>query len=93
MAHSNEITEVLHKIEAKLYPNYPGKGEGVYAARTKAEAAYCSKNPGLSKGKSGLPWHRRGGARHWKENLIQQGLQIQSNKDGESNPIRIAKSI
>ena len=38
MAVINEITEVLHKIEAKLYPNYLGKGEGAYIARTKAEA-------------------------------------------------------
>ena len=34
----NEINEVLHKIEAKLYPNYLGKGEGAYVARSKAEA-------------------------------------------------------
>jgi hypothetical protein len=34
----NEINEVLHKIEAKLYPNYWGKGEGAYVARSKAEA-------------------------------------------------------
>jgi hypothetical protein len=34
----NEVTEVLHKIEAKLYPNYLGKGEGAYVARSKAEA-------------------------------------------------------
>jgi hypothetical protein len=38
MAVINEINEVLHKIEAKLYPNYLGKGEGAYVARTKAEA-------------------------------------------------------
>ncbi|MDR2551673.1 MAG: DUF4469 domain-containing protein [Treponema sp.] len=38
MALINEITEVLHKIEAKLYPNYLGKGEGAYVARAKAEA-------------------------------------------------------
>jgi hypothetical protein len=38
MAVINEITEVLHKIEAKLYPNYLGKGEGAYVARAKAEA-------------------------------------------------------
>jgi hypothetical protein len=38
MAVINEITEVLHKIEAKLYPNYLGKGDGAYVARTKAEA-------------------------------------------------------
>jgi hypothetical protein len=34
----NEINEVLHKIEARLYPNYLGKGEGAYVARAKAEA-------------------------------------------------------
>jgi hypothetical protein len=38
MAIMNEINEVLHKIEAKLYPNYLGKGEGAYVARAKAEA-------------------------------------------------------
>jgi hypothetical protein len=38
MAVINEITEVLHKIEAKLYPNYLGKGDGAYVARAKAEA-------------------------------------------------------
>jgi hypothetical protein len=38
MAVINEVTEVLHKIEAKLYPNYLGKGEGSYVARAKAEA-------------------------------------------------------
>jgi hypothetical protein len=38
MAVINEITEVLHKIEAKLYPNYLGKGDGAYVTRAKAEA-------------------------------------------------------
>jgi hypothetical protein len=38
MAIINEVTEVLHKIEAWLYPNYLGKGEGAYIARAKAEA-------------------------------------------------------
>jgi hypothetical protein len=38
MAVINEIDEVLHKIEAKLYPNYLGKGEGAYVARSKPEA-------------------------------------------------------
>ena len=38
MAVINEINEVLHKIEAKLYPNYLGKGDGAYVARAKAEA-------------------------------------------------------
>jgi hypothetical protein len=38
MAVINEVTEVLHKIEAKLYPNYLGKGDGAYVARSKAEA-------------------------------------------------------
>ncbi|MDR2481882.1 MAG: DUF4469 domain-containing protein [Spirochaetaceae bacterium] len=37
MAIINDVTEVLHKIEAKLYPNYLGKGEGTYVARAKAE--------------------------------------------------------
>lgn len=37
MAIINEMDEVLHKVEAKLYPNYLGKG-GPYIARTKAEA-------------------------------------------------------
>jgi hypothetical protein len=31
MAVINEITEVLHKIKAKLYPNYLGKGDGAYS--------------------------------------------------------------
>ena len=38
MAVLNEVTEVLHKIEAKLYPNYLGKGDGAFVARAKAEA-------------------------------------------------------
>ncbi|MDR2516528.1 MAG: DUF4469 domain-containing protein [Spirochaetaceae bacterium] len=38
MAVINEVTEILHKIEAKLYPNYLGKGAGAYVARAKAEA-------------------------------------------------------
>ena len=38
MTQIDEINEVLHKIEAKLYPNYLGKGEGAYVARAKAEA-------------------------------------------------------
>ncbi|GHV92025.1 hypothetical protein AGMMS50268_25280 [Spirochaetia bacterium] len=38
MAIIEEINEVLHKIEAKLYPNYLGKGDGDYVARAKAEA-------------------------------------------------------
>ncbi|MDR0550762.1 MAG: hypothetical protein LBG72_01955 [Spirochaetaceae bacterium] len=38
MAVMNDVTEVLHKIEAKLYPNYLGKGGGAYVARSKAEA-------------------------------------------------------
>jgi hypothetical protein len=37
MAVMNDVTEVLHKIEAKLYPNYLGKGEGAYVARSKVE--------------------------------------------------------
>ena len=38
MTQIDEVNEVLHKIEAKLYPNYLGKGEGAYVARAKAEA-------------------------------------------------------
>ncbi|MDR2517300.1 MAG: DUF4469 domain-containing protein, partial [Spirochaetaceae bacterium] len=38
MAVINGISEVLHKIEAKLYPNYLGKGDGAYVARARAEA-------------------------------------------------------
>ncbi|MHC6203779.1 DUF4469 domain-containing protein [Breznakiellaceae bacterium SP9] len=38
MTNINELNETMHKIEAKLYPNYLGKGEGAYIARTKAEA-------------------------------------------------------
>jgi hypothetical protein len=38
MANINDFSETMHKIEAKLYPNYLGKGEGAYIARTKAEA-------------------------------------------------------
>ena len=38
MAIIEEINEVLHKIEAKLYPNYLRKGDGAYVARAKAEA-------------------------------------------------------
>ncbi|MDR2552771.1 MAG: hypothetical protein LBD31_06380 [Treponema sp.] len=39
MAVINEITEVLHKIEAKVYSNYLGRGEGAYVARAQAEAS------------------------------------------------------
>jgi hypothetical protein len=38
MAIINEVNEVLHRIEAKLYPNYLGKGDGSFVARAKAEA-------------------------------------------------------
>ncbi|GHU82646.1 hypothetical protein FACS189468_7060 [Spirochaetia bacterium] len=38
MAIIDEINEVLHKVEVKLYPNYLGKGEGAFVARAKAEA-------------------------------------------------------
>jgi hypothetical protein len=38
MAAIEVINEVLHKIEAKLYPNYLGKGDGAFVARAKAEA-------------------------------------------------------
>ena len=34
----NDVTEVLHKIEAKLYPNYLGKSGGTYVARARPEA-------------------------------------------------------
>jgi hypothetical protein len=39
-----EVNEVLHKIEAKLYPNYLGKGEGAYVARAKAEAPLSTRD-------------------------------------------------
>jgi hypothetical protein len=39
-----ELNEVLHKIEAKLYPNYLGKGEGAYVARAKAEAPLSDRD-------------------------------------------------
>jgi hypothetical protein len=32
------VTEVLHKIKAKLYPKYLKKGDGAFIARAKAEA-------------------------------------------------------
>jgi hypothetical protein len=33
-----DVMEVLHKIKAKLYPNYLQKGEGSFIARARAEA-------------------------------------------------------
>jgi hypothetical protein len=33
-----DVMEVLHKIKAKLYPNYLKKGDGAFIARAKAEA-------------------------------------------------------
>jgi hypothetical protein len=33
-----DVVEVLHKIQARLYPNYLQKGEGLFFARAKAEA-------------------------------------------------------
>jgi hypothetical protein len=39
-----EVSDVLHKIEAKLYPNYLGKGEGAYVARAKAEAPLSDRD-------------------------------------------------
>ena len=44
MAIMNDEDEVLHKIEAKLYPNYLGKGEGAYVARSKPEAPLSVEN-------------------------------------------------
>ena len=38
MAITNDITEVMHRIRAKLYPNYLHGVEGKYIARTQAEA-------------------------------------------------------
>jgi hypothetical protein len=40
MAIINDITEVMHRIRAKLYPNYLHGIEGKYIARTQAEATY-----------------------------------------------------
>jgi hypothetical protein len=39
MAIINNITEVLHRIRVKLYPNYLPNVEGAYIARTTAEAS------------------------------------------------------
>jgi hypothetical protein len=40
MAVINNVTETLHRIRAKLYPNHlPGAGEGQYIARTDDEAS------------------------------------------------------
>ena len=39
MAIINNITEVLHKIRVKLYPNYLHNVEGAYIARTDSEAS------------------------------------------------------
>jgi hypothetical protein len=44
MASMNEEDEVLHRIEAKLYPNYLGKGGGGYVARAKPEAPLTVEN-------------------------------------------------
>jgi hypothetical protein len=38
MAIINNVTEVLHRIRAKLYPNYLQGVEGAYVARAGAEA-------------------------------------------------------
>jgi hypothetical protein len=38
MAIINDITEVMHRIRAKLYPNYLHGVEGKYIARVQAEA-------------------------------------------------------
>jgi hypothetical protein len=40
----NNEDEVLHKLEARLYPNYLGKGEGAYVARSKPEAPLSVEN-------------------------------------------------
>jgi hypothetical protein len=39
MAIINNVTEVLHRIRAKLYPNYLHGVDGVYIARTDDEAS------------------------------------------------------
>ena len=44
MAIMNDEDEVLHRIEAKLYPNYLGAGEGAYVARSKPEAPLSVEN-------------------------------------------------
>ena len=38
------VSEVMHRIEARLYPNYLQKGEGRYIARVKAEAPLSIEN-------------------------------------------------
>jgi hypothetical protein len=39
MAIINNITEVLHRLRVKLYPNYLPNVEGTYIARTDSEAS------------------------------------------------------
>jgi hypothetical protein len=39
MAVINNVTEVLHRIRARLYPNYLHGVEGVFIARTDDEAS------------------------------------------------------
>jgi hypothetical protein len=39
MAIINNITEVLHRLRVKLYPNYLPNVEGAYIARTDSEAS------------------------------------------------------
>ena len=39
MAIINKVNEVLHRIRAKLYPNYLQAVEGAYIARTDDEAS------------------------------------------------------
>jgi hypothetical protein len=39
MALSSAVTEVLHRIRVKLYPNYLPQVEGAYIARTDNEAS------------------------------------------------------
>ena len=67
MAVINEITEVLHKIEAKLYPNYLGQGESTYVARAKyrklfAQGIGFDSNQGIdSYSNESVNWHPIGG--------------------------------
>jgi hypothetical protein len=39
MAIINNVTEVLHRLRVKLYPNYLPNVEGAYIARTDSEAS------------------------------------------------------
>ncbi|GHU02175.1 hypothetical protein FACS1894147_03500 [Spirochaetia bacterium] len=44
MSDIREVKEVFHKLEAFLYPNYLGKGDGEFVARAKAEAPLYIKD-------------------------------------------------